>query len=327
MSCDASFCSDQGSKPGSKRCSSSASEIKKAVKPENSTPPASEKESLLKNFTSLYIFVRLLGSGAFGVVKLMQHWDSKKFYAVKVVEKRNIDEDNKVRFEINLGMSLESEDVCKVFEYYEDDENFYIIMEYLEGIDLCNFICKNPKFFVENPRFFWFVVESILQALVYLHSQGIAHFDIKPDNVFLLLDITENIIGVKLIDLGYAIEVNEKTKYFGGTAAYMAPELFHLVLATWFPADIWSFGMTVYAMLRAYLPIRSTHEHPQRAQQEIYEKIEKLLEYKTIRPFKQWSEDKEIRNMEEFIALCLVVNPVERPSAQKLLDNILKIER
>jgi serine/threonine protein kinase len=310
MSCDAS-----------KRRSISDSEIKKDVKPENSTPPASG------NFKSLYIFVSILGSGAFGVVKLMQHWDSKKFYAVKVVEKRNIGEDNKVRFEINLGMSLESEYVCKVFEYYEDDENFYIIMEHLEGIDLCDFICKNPKFFVENPRFFWFVVESILQALVYLHSKGIAHFDIKPDNVFLSKDKTGNIIGVKLIDLGYAIKVNEKTKYFGGTPAYTAPELFHVCLATGFPADIWSFAMTAYAMLRAYLPIRSTHENPQRAQEEIYKKIEKLLGYKTITPFPKRSDCKEICQIEEFITSCFIVDPVERPTAQQLLDYILDIKR
>jgi serine/threonine/tyrosine protein kinase RAD53 len=266
------------------------------------------------------IFLRLLGSGAFGIVNLMQHRISGIFYAVKVVKKRNIDEDNKVRFEINLGMSLESEYVCKVLEYYEDDENFYIIMEYLEGIDLCDFICKNPKFFVENPRFFWFVVKSILQGLAYLHSQGIAHMDIKPENVILSLDMNKNIIGVKLIDLGYAIEVNEKTKYFGGTAAYMAPELFRVCLATWFPADIWSFGMTAYAMLRAYLPIHSTHENPQRAQEEIYAKIKKLLRYPKITPFKQLSEDKEIFKIQNFITSCFIVDPEKRPSAQELLD-------
>jgi serine/threonine protein kinase len=316
MSYDASFCFHQGSKPASKihynSGSSSASEIKKGVKPEN--------------FLSLYIIVKLLGSGAFGVVNLMQHQISGIFYAVKEVKKRKIVEDNKVRSEIEYGMMLNSQHICKVFDYYEDDNNIYIIMEYLEGIDLCDFIRKDPKFFVENPRFFWLVVKSILQGLVYLHSQGITHFDIKPENVFISLDMNGNIIGVKLIDLGYAVKVDEKSKIFWGTAAYMAPELFHLFWSTGFKADIWSLGMTAYAMLMAYLPIRSKHENPQLAKQDIYKKIDNLLAYKKITPFLKWNDNNQILLMQDFITSCFIVDPVERPSAQQLLDYILATE-
>lgn len=308
MSCNESFCSEH------------------RLEDKNSTSSASEKR-LCPNFLDPFIFVKHLGSGTFGVVNLMRDLDSNLDCAVKVVKKTHMHDDKKVRSEIKYGMMLNSMYICKVLKYYENDENFYIIMEHLEGIDLCDFIRNDPKFFVENPRFFWFVVKSILQGLVYLHSQGIAHFDIKPDNVVLLLDTNGNITGVKLIDLGYAFEVNETTKCSGGTASYMAPEIVHLCLATGFPADIWSFGMTAYAMLRAYLPIRSTHKNPQRANQEIYEKIEKLSMHKTFSPFSKRSDCKEIFKIEEFITSCFIVNPLERPTAQQLLDCILAIER
>jgi serine/threonine protein kinase len=193
-------------------------------------------------------------------------------------------------------------------------------------MELCVFIQKNPKFFRENPKYFWIVVESILQALAYLYSQGIAHFDVKPENIIILFDTEGNILGAKLIDLGLSMEVNETTKCFRGTSAYMAPECFDKFLSTGFPADIWSFGMTLYAMLMASLPIYSKNKDPQRAQEEIYKKIEKLLEFKTIRTFSKRSDCKEIFQIEEFITSCFIVDPVERPTAQKLLDYILDIE-
>ncbi len=334
MSCDASFCSERGSKRRFDSYSSSDSKrkIKKCVEPENSTPRTSEEGCGLQNFLSIYIFVRLLGSGAFGVVKLMQHRISGIFYAVKVVKKTNGDDDEKVRSEIKHGMMLNSKYICKVHGYHEDNGHFYIIMECLEGIDLCDFIRNDPKFFVKNPESFWFVVKSILQGLVYLHSQEIAHFDIKPDNVFLLLNNEGIIIGVKLIDLGLAVKINEnEIKILGklrrGTGSYMAPEIFHMCWITGFKADIWSFGMTAYAMLMASLPISSKKKDPRRAKEDIYRKIENLLGYKIIRPFPKRSDCKEICQIEEFITSIFIVNPVERPTAQQLLDNILAIER
>ena len=326
MSCEGDFCSVDKLKPGSKRHSSSGSKRGKYENPD-SKPSGSQKGKIsIENFMSLYIFVKQLGNGAFGVVNLMKHAKSDKNYAVKVIKKTDPHTDTKTRNEINLSINLDSEYVCKVHSYHEDDENFYIFMEYLTGMDLCEFIRKYRTFFINNPKCFWFVVKSILQGLVYLHSQGIAHFDIKPENVFLLLDTAENIIGVKLIDLGLAVKINENERKFRGTASYMAPEFFHLCWSTEFKADIWSLGMTAYAMLMASLPISSRKKDHQLAQQEIYHKIEKLLSFTKITPFPKRSDCKEIFQIEEFIALCFIVDPSERPTAQQLLDFILAIK-
>ena len=324
-----SVCSDAEPKPGSKRHSSSnSSSGSKGGKCEspNSKPSCSQNGEIpFRDFMSLYIFVKLLGYGAFGTVNLMRDLISGFFYAVKVVKKNGPHTDDKTRYEIELGMKLDSKNVCKVHRFHEDNEHFYMIMDYLKGMDLCDFIRKDPKFFMSNPKIFWFVVESILHGLAYLHSQGIAHMDIKPENIFLLLDNEGNIIGVKLIDLGLSMVVNDATKCFRGTNIYMAPEFFHPFSNIDCKVDIWSIGITVFAMIKASLPteIVSRKKDPKRRQDEIYQKIERLRMNKSFNPFgEKTSEDQNIAKMESFIRSCLITDPTNRPTADELLGDI-----
>ena len=319
MSYDYSFCSDPKSKLGSKRHFNSGSELK----PQDSIPRTFEYKSPLDTILSLFIFVRLLGSGAFGVVNLMEQRISSKLCAVKVVKKTKTNADGKILDEIKLGMKLDSQYICKVNDYHEDDYHIYIIMEYLQGKDLCDFIRENPTFFMKNPKIFWFVIESILRGLVYLHSQGIAHMDVKPENIFLLLDNKGNIIGVKLIDLGLSIVVDDTKMYFRGTCHYMAPEFFNPFWFKGLPSDIWSLGMTAYAMLMASLPISSKKKDPLAKKDEIYRNIEHLLKLKegSFNPFSRMNKDPNIAEMQEFTCSCLIVNPEKRPTA----DNLLKM--
>jgi myosin-light-chain kinase len=321
MSCEGdSVCLDAGPDTGSKRHSDSGSspKIGKCESPDS-------KPSGSQNFMSLYIFVKLLGCGAFGVVNLMQHLDSGKHYAVKVIKKTDPHTNAKTLKEINLGIKLDSQYVCKVHSYHEDDEHFYIVMEYLEGMDLCDFILKDPTFFINNLKFFWFVVESILRGLAYLHSQGIAHMDIKPENVFLLLDNQGNIIGVKLIDLGLSISINEPQNSFKGTPTYMAPDFFSPFCKIDCSVDIWSFGITAFAMIKASLPtqIISRKRNPKNRRDEVFFKISSLLSTVSLTPFEKRSEDPNIAQIEELIILCLTVDRTNRPTAAKLLKDFL----
>ena len=325
MSCDASFCSELRSKrrSNSGSGSGSGSKIGKFENPDSSS--GSQKGGIsIENFIRFYMFVKLLGIGAFGVVNLMQHRHSGKSYAVKVIKKTKPNTDMNTRNEIELGMILDSQYVCKVYSFYEDNNHFYIIMEYLEGMDLFDFIKKNPQFFINNPKIFWVVVKSILRGLAYLHSQGIAHMDIKPDNVFLLLDNQGNIFDVKLVDLGLSIDVNNKPKCFQGTGAYMGPEFFHLCWDTGLPADIWSLGMTMFAMIMGFVPFSSKLKDPERAQQKIFRKIEFLLSEKGFfNPFLKLSNDPSIRDMQSIILSCFAICPDKRPTVLQLLDYIL----
>jgi len=317
-----SFCKESRSKRRSSSDSSSGSKRCKFENPDSKPSGSQKSKSPIENFMSLYIFLKLLGFGAFGTVKLMKEQNSSRVYAVKVVKKMDSEKDAKIRSEIKFGMEIDSEYVCRVIKYSEDDEHFYIFMEYLEGQDLCDFIRKDPKFFMSNPKIFWVVVESILRGLAYLHSKGIAHLDIKPDNIFLLMDDKGNIVGVKLIDLGLAIDINEKNKCFHGTYAYMGPEFFNFCWTTGLPADIWSLGITAFVMLRGYLPISSRNKDRQEAKKSIFSKIASLLSTISFNPFFKRSENAEISQIEDFILSCLITDPANRLSADDLLKTI-----
>jgi serine/threonine protein kinase len=315
--------------PGLKRHSSSDSNSDskrgKCEDPDSKLCGSSQKsKSPIENFISLYIFVKLLGFGAFGVVKLMQHRISGINYAVKIVKKIDSQTDDKTRNEIRLGMKLNSDYVCKVHGYHEDDNHFYIIMDYLEGMDLCDFLCKDPKFFINNPQYFWFVVVSILRGLAYLHSKKIAHMDIKPQNVYLVLDKQGNIIGVKLIDFGLSMEIDDTTKCFKGTHVFMAPEFFHRSTNIDCKVDIWSLAIMAFGMIREYLPIQiaSSRKNPDQRNSEICRNIQRLLMDNLFNPFEKESEDQDIKEMERFIQSCLFIYPTDRPTADDLLKKI-----
>jgi serine/threonine protein kinase len=274
-----------------------------------------------------YIFMKQIGSGGFGDVNLMKHCNTGKLYAVKKIKKTSKKNNDKTRFEIDLGMKLNSDYVCRVQGYHEDDEFFFIFMEYLGGVDLFDFIVKYPKFFLEKPEKLKVVLESILRGLVYLHSKRIAHFDVKPENIVLLFDGEGIIIGAKLIDLGLSMEVNETTRVFLGTPKYMAPEFFHFCRSTELPTDIWSLGITLYAMIMASFPISSNLKDPQQSQKRIFKKIESLLSTKRFfNPFEKLSDDPSIRDIQSIILSCFAINPKMRPTAKQLLDYILSTD-
>jgi serine/threonine protein kinase len=339
MSCEGDYSfselgSELGSKPGSKRRfssgsgsgSGSSSKKGKCESPNSKLSGFQNEKIHIKEFIKLYIFVKLLGCGAFGTVNLMQNRLTEMHYAVKFIEKTDPHTDDKTLNEIKLGMILDSPFICKVHCYAEDNQHFYIIMDYIEGMDLCDFIRKYPTFFIQNHQSFWVVVKSILRGLAYLHSKGIAHMDIKPENVFLLFDNEGNIFDVKLIDLGLSMVVNDAdTKCFRGTDIYMAPEFFHTFSNIDCKVDIWSIGITVFVMIKASLPteIVSCKKDPKRRQDEIYQKIKRLQMNEPFNPFgKKTSEDQNIAKMESFIRSCLITDPTNRPTADELLGDI-----
>jgi len=326
MSCEGDYSfSDPGSKRRSSSGSGSASKKGKCESPNSKLYGFQNGKISIEEFMNLYICVKLLGCGVFGTVNLMQNMLTGTHHAVKVIKKTGPHTDVKTLNEINLGMILDSPFICKVHCYAEDNQHFYIIMDYIEGMDLCDFIRKYPAFFIQNHQSFWFVVESILRGLAYLHSKGIAHMDIKPENVFLWLDNEGNIFGVKLIDLGLSMVVNDATKCFRGTDVYMAPEFFHPFSNIDCKVDIWSIGITVFAMIKASLPteIVSRKKDPKQRQEEIYKKIKRLKMNESFNPFgKKTSEDQNIAKMESFIRSCLIADPEKRPTADQLLGNI-----
>lgn len=147
---------------------------------------------------------------------------------------------------------------------FENSEYIYIVMEYLSGGPLLSYF-KERKYKLKETRV-RDIAHQIATALFYLKSFGIAHRDMKPDNIMMASKDEDS--EIKLIDFGLSkiIGPKERSKDPFGTIPYAAPEII-LRKPYSHSVDIWSLGVTVFFLLTGFHPFDS-HD-----QQELLKKI------------------------------------------------------
>ena len=126
-----------------------------------------------------------LGSGTFGTVKKVILNTTRVIRAMKIIPKSNILEgidSSTVISEINILRNLDHPNIMKIFEFYEDNDNFYIISEYCDQGDLLG---KMKKLNYMSEVVVKFLMMQILNAVAYLHSKKVLHGDIKMENILL----------------------------------------------------------------------------------------------------------------------------------------------
>ena len=219
----------------------------------NEEPKFDQKYSI-NNFSKVIkeIFPVLLGSGSFGNVYLVRHKITQEEYAMKVVNKKKLDQlygnsYEQVLNEIRIQSKLDHENIIHIYNVSEDEENINIIMEYAQKGNLFDVIKKEKKGISEEKAYKYFI--QIVNAVYYLHQNNIIHRDIKPENILISEDDT-----IKLCDFGWAKELTlENRKTFCGTAEYMAPEI--VTSENYgFGVDIWSLGNLLYEMIFGHSP-------------------------------------------------------------------------
>ena len=193
--------------------------------------------------------IELLGRGAFGKVIMVEYKRKpEKIFAMKIMHKDLIFEYDAVECimieQRILSMDEKPSFMTNLKASFQDEENLYIVMEFLCGGDLLFHLIQNTNF--PEPRSRLYLAE-ISFGIFYLHNQGIVFRDLKPDNV--LLDIEGH---VKLADFGLCKEgiyhAKSSTTSFCGTLDYMAPEI--VARKPYDTAvDIWSMGALFYEML------------------------------------------------------------------------------
>lgn len=189
------------------------------VKPSNFVVENKER------FQDVYIVGKPLGSGSFGVVRIVEHRKTKAQRAVKYFRKDLADNDEKkqkLMNEIEILKVLDHPTIVRTYEFFEDPKMFYIVMEHCKGGELFEEIIKNGVF---NEVKAANIIQQILSAISYLHDRNICHRDIKAENI--LLEEIGDICNIKLIDFGTAtfFEKNKYLKGAIGTAYYIAPEV------------------------------------------------------------------------------------------------------
>ncbi len=182
-----------------------------------------------------YSFEEMIGAGGMGEIwaaKRTNLGDRVAIKILKVSEKENLEEAKKNLFKEARATSLiQHPNVCKIYEFFEEDNVCYLVMELLQGMDLCRFHQLHRHLpDSDRVRLGLYISKSVLKALNAAHhvdtvgTNKILHRDIKPSNIFLTIHGE-----VKLLDLGIAklesdFESTHSTRY-GYTEAYSSPDL------------------------------------------------------------------------------------------------------
>ncbi|OMJ66427.1 hypothetical protein SteCoe_36721 [Stentor coeruleus] len=187
---------------------------------------------------------RILGRGANGSVYHATHKESKKEFAIKVISRTSISKHTVkyIRREIEFHSRIRHPNIIRLYGYFYNEKNLYILLEYMGGGDLHSYIKRNSPI---NQITAKNILYSIAKALEYLSTLKIIHRDLKPENVLI-----SNNLDVKIADFGLcALEPPKEKRYSCvGTLQFMSPEMAGLNGYDC-SNDLWDLGLIMYEVL------------------------------------------------------------------------------
>ena len=205
-----------------------------------------------KRLDGRYEIHELLGVGGMAYVYKAYDNIEKRWVAIKILKEElagNSDFLRRFRNESKAIAVLSHPNIVKVYDVSFGDRIQYIVMEYIDGITLKQYIEQQGE--IKWREALYFTVQ-ILRALQHAHEKGIIHRDIKPQNIMLLEDGT-----IKVTDFGIArfsqAETQTMTDKAIGSVHYIAPEQARGGYIN-DKADIYSVGVMLYEMLTGQLP-------------------------------------------------------------------------
>jgi len=221
-----------------------------AEAPEPETSAADQKHL----FDSEYELLQVIGNGSFGVVRCARKLVGNELVAVKLHQ--SSDEELLVLFhrEYLLLSTLHHPNIVQVRAFYSDRGWTAIVTEYVKGETLSAALSKNPvgRFSESKARGLF---RGLIQAVAYLHEQGVVHRDIKATNIIISANLSPNL---KLIDFGSAYRlraVNDSPLTpFPGSTLWAEPEVLLSRKPPSKSSDVWAAGLCLHMMVAGRLP-------------------------------------------------------------------------
>jgi len=256
-------------------------------------------------FNDRYVVLSLLGRGGMGAVYLARDTQLDKTVALKSLptevssDLRAIDW---MKEEVRIAQDLRHENIAAIYNFEVDPgkQSSYIIMEFINGVDLHALLARIPEERA-SVELVSHILEGCASALGYAHSKRIIHRDIKPKNIMVTRDGL-----IKVTDFGIARRLKETMSkisqtMIAGTPAYMAPE--HIMGGKIDSrADIYSMGAMVYELLSGEPPF-----HKGQIDIQILQKPVPPLDAEIFK-----GDEVRAERINEVLAKCLSKNPEER---------------
>ncbi|XP_028036600.1 5'-AMP-activated protein kinase catalytic subunit alpha-2 [Bombyx mandarina] len=225
-----------------------------AEKPDKPVPASANCQPIVK--IGHYTLGTTLGVGTFGKVKIGEHQLTKHKVAIKILNRQKIkslDVVGKIRREIQNLKLFRHPHIIKLYQVISTPTDIFMIMEYVSGGELFDYIVKRGKLQEHEARRFF---QQIISGVDYCHRHMIVHRDLKPEN--LLLDHN---MHVKIADFGLSNMMmdGEFLRTSCGSPNYAAPEVISGKLYAGPEVDVWSCGVILYALLCGTLPFDDEH--------------------------------------------------------------------
>lgn len=266
-----------------------------------------------------------LGRGAFGTVSLVTDKATHEQYALKKSQCIDANTYYAAAAEIEALMKLDHINVAKMKAFDFDQNNALIVMEYCNGGDLNQRLCRGVE---EGTKFQW--IRQLLDAISHLHENKIVHRDLKPENVLLHNN------ALKLTDFGISryyntdtLTVNNLSQFLGtfaGTPYWVAPEVFDRQYTE--TADVFSVGILCYAILHQESMVYQGHRYfgifvPHNNQPQVGLGLAMFEENREILPSKRYTKNLK---MDDLVCGLVRMHPLDRPSlvnAKQVLMEVL----
>lgn len=250
-----------------------------------------------------YLVGETIGRGTFGKVKLAVHEATKTKVALKIIPRRLLEQDQrskiKITREITILRVLRHPNIMRLYDVVETTHDIVLILEYVSGGELFDFICKKSRLTEDVARH---IFQQVVAALAYCHKYRVAHRDIKPENILMEQGSTR----IKIGDFGLSSVIHDGCFFETscGTPNYASPEVVSGKLYGGPEADVWSCGVLLYAMVVGALPFDDANVGV------LFKKIQ-LVQYTMPGLLSQ--------DLKDLLQRMLVANPLERATMEQVM--------